>query len=485
MGRLAWSQLRFRPAQAVALLLGMLLATTAFTVLTAASRTSQLRTAGTISAHFVPAYDILVRPRGARTRLEAQTGTVQPDFLSGSYGGISLAQYRLIRQLPGVQVAAPVAMVGYVLLHIFLPEPLPAADYARPGRQLYRYTTTWVSAGGTTRIGQPPAYLYLTPDRLVTDPQGGTDEVLAGGARTSVCPPSGTAANPFGQAAQSAPWCWSKVDGTAGSFTGGAPRRAFATVNWSFPMLIAAVDPAAEARLDGLNRALTSGRYLAENLPAVAAGTASRVIPVLAAASSGIGEYAVTTVRRLSPPAAPPSLGSAGLARLGAASGPVAATVTISAQQAYRQLLGRLRLGGRAGGAYVHQSWTIGPVRYRPAAGGVLTPVQVRNPTSVWQPTEEVSQLLEPPMDETDSQYRPLRAYPSAAAAAAASASAAGGSAAGGSAVLQRPACSTRPGSGRSTRCPRSRSVRISRSRCARTTRPAAARWAGRTCCRA
>ena len=45
-----------------ALLLGMLLATTAFTVLTAASRTSQLRTVGTVSAHFVPAYEILVRP---------------------------------------------------------------------------------------------------------------------------------------------------------------------------------------------------------------------------------------------------------------------------------------------------------------------------------------------------------------------------------------------------------------------------------------
>ena len=93
MGRLAWSQLRFRPARLIALLAGMLLATTAFTVLTAASRTSQLRTVGTVSAHFVPAYDILVRPRGSRTRLERQTGTVQPNFLSGIYGGITMSQY--------------------------------------------------------------------------------------------------------------------------------------------------------------------------------------------------------------------------------------------------------------------------------------------------------------------------------------------------------------------------------------------------------
>ena len=106
MRRLAWSQLRFRTIRLVALLAGMLLATTAFTVLTAASRTAQLRTIGTVSAHFVPAYDILVRPKGARTALETQTGTVQPNFLSGVYGGISMVQYHQIQQIPGVRVCA-------------------------------------------------------------------------------------------------------------------------------------------------------------------------------------------------------------------------------------------------------------------------------------------------------------------------------------------------------------------------------------------
>ncbi len=130
MGRLAWSQLRFRTTRAIALLIGLLLATTAFTVLTAASRTAQLRTVGTVTAHFTPAYDILVRPRGSRTGLETQTGTVQPNFLSGIYGGITMAQYHQIAQIPGVQVAAPIAMVGYSLLVPQLAFPLPAADLA-------------------------------------------------------------------------------------------------------------------------------------------------------------------------------------------------------------------------------------------------------------------------------------------------------------------------------------------------------------------
>jgi putative ABC transport system permease protein len=76
MSRQAWPQLRFRTVRLVALLAGMFVAATAFTVLTAASRTAQLHIVGTVTAHFVPAYDILVRPRGARTALEAQTGTV-------------------------------------------------------------------------------------------------------------------------------------------------------------------------------------------------------------------------------------------------------------------------------------------------------------------------------------------------------------------------------------------------------------------------
>ena len=105
-----------------------------------------------MSAHFVPAYDILVRPKGARTAVETTTGTVQPNFLSGVYGGITTGQYRQIQQIPGVQVAAPIAMVGYSLLVSLLRYQVPAAALARPGRQLYRETTSWVSEGGTSHV---------------------------------------------------------------------------------------------------------------------------------------------------------------------------------------------------------------------------------------------------------------------------------------------------------------------------------------------
>ena len=175
MGRLAWSQVRFRPARTLALIAGVLVAATAFTVLTAASRTAQVRTVGTVSAHFRPAYDILVRPKGARTAVENRTGTVQPDFLSGIYGGITMAQYHQIQQIPGVQVAAPIAMVGYAQLEAAIFEPVPAAALAGSGRQLYRISTTWVSGNGASRVTQPPSYLYVTPLRLT----GGYNDIPA------------------------------------------------------------------------------------------------------------------------------------------------------------------------------------------------------------------------------------------------------------------------------------------------------------------
>jgi len=307
MGRLAWSQVRFRPARTLALVIGVLVATAAFTVLTAASRTAQVRTTGTVSANFSPAYDILVRPRGARTAVENRTGTVQPDFLSGIYGGITMAQYHQIQRVPGVGVAAPVAMVGYAQLTASRFVPVPRAALAGSGRQLYRISTTWVSGNGASRVTQPPSYLYVTPLRLrgsfnVGDPPA-TDGTGPGCTRTvnTVLSPE---TNPFGTAGQSYALCWSRVNQYNLPPGGGASgTEAGYWINWNIPVLIAAIDPAAEAKLDGLNKALVSGRYLKEN-----EGDSGPTFPVLASSASGMDEYAQTTVQQLAAPSAMPDM---------------------------------------------------------------------------------------------------------------------------------------------------------------------------------
>jgi putative ABC transport system permease protein len=414
VGRLAWSQLRFRAVRLVALLAGMLVATTAFTVLTAASRTAQLRTTGTVSAHFAPAYEVLVRPKGSRTKLEAQTGTVQPNFLSGIFGGISRAQWHQIEQIPGVQVAAPIAMVGYTELGVSASYPVPTAEYAQPGRELYRISTTWVSDGGSSRITQPPSYLYVTPGPLKFDLQSGSQmEVLPGRVSAPVCPSLGTPpeADPFGIAAQSTVSCWSKVDGAGTGLPGqarqpvGRAGLAQFYVNWWVPLLIAAVDPVAEAKLDGLNHALISGQYLPENARTGTTLAGGPSVPVLATSSIGLGEYALSRLELLTAPTAPPRMSVAWMTRNATVSGRTLMTVKTMAQQAYA-LLSELTITTAtrttSSAWFVFGYWTIGPTSYRQAPGGVLTPLAVRNSPSVWY-TGGVQPVS---VDNEDNQYR-------------------------------------------------------------------------------
>ena len=400
MGRLAWSQLRFRTARVVALLAGLLLAATAFTVLTAASHTAQLRTVGTVSSHFVPAYEILVRPRGARTGLEARTGTVQPNFLAGIYGGITMAQYHEIAALPGVSVAAPIAMVGYALIGASVSFTIPAADYRRPGRQLYRYQTTWVSDDGTSRVTQPAFYTYVTPDQLQYDPfSGDTQELVPGHGAETVCPNSSGSltASPFGIANQTSPVCWSKLKGIP--FRPPAPGY---LVTWAVPVLIAAIDPAAEAKLDGLNHAVVSGHYLPEKADSTTKdGRAG--FPVLASSASGVDEYAITTLQRLGTPKTPPDMTVPWRAQEASAPGQTLVTQRTTAQQAYRQLLGDIASSAGGSRLPIATYWSVGPVSYRRTATGKLVPLQVHNPLSTWRAIGGVGTVS---MDDEDSAYR-------------------------------------------------------------------------------
>jgi putative ABC transport system permease protein len=411
--RLAWSQLRFRRARALALLAGMLVAVTAFTVLTAASRSSQLRTIGTVTAHFRSAYDILVRPRGSRTGLESRTGTVQPNFLSGIYGGITMAQYRQIQQLPGVQVAAPIAMVGYMMPKVPVTLKLPAAAATGHGRQLYRISTTWASGAGSVKIPQPPSYAYITSNPMI-DHVG--YEQLPDGSKAKVCDgySLSTAYPPFSAARQSGIWCWSRVNGMSGdgNWEGLTARRPGYAVSWAFPMLIAAIDPAAEAKLDGLNKAVVSGRYLSDHDgPAYEGATGGEsTFPVLAADSSDVGEYAAIRVQRLADPGSPPALDPAAMREDAAVPGRTVADVTITAGQAYERLLSLL-----TGSAYQDFDdypiayWNVGPTAYRRGRTGGLVAVTVRNPESAW--SFSVPGFGGVPMDGAATGYRVIREH--------------------------------------------------------------------------
>lgn len=112
------------------LAIGLFIISMGFQLGSAAIETTQVTADRDLSDYWRTTYDILVRPSQSRARIEEQYGLVEANSLSGIYGGITFDQYEEIKALPGVEVAAPIAMLGYI------PERLRAADFgvqARPG----------------------------------------------------------------------------------------------------------------------------------------------------------------------------------------------------------------------------------------------------------------------------------------------------------------------------------------------------------------
>lgn len=168
MMRVVWAQLRFGRGRYVALLLGLLVAVTGFTVLTGSVSSQQTRLNGFVQANSRGAYDILVRPKGSQDAMEQSGGLVRGNFLSGQYGGITTAQWRKIEGLAGVSTAAPIAMLGYVPVNAFSDVDVTAQVNRSLSRQMLKVTGTWVTDQGLTRIPESfDTYVYVTKNPVI------------------------------------------------------------------------------------------------------------------------------------------------------------------------------------------------------------------------------------------------------------------------------------------------------------------------------
>ena len=158
------AQIRSDRPRTVTMLAAVAAATAAFTVLTGAADTSKVVADQKVAATGPSAYDILVRPRGTQTPIERASGEVRPGFLDGVFGGISIAHIGIRSRIPGVSVAAPVAMVGYTLQNVFLPLHIASVVGTEcPAASLRLGDTT--TDRGLSHIPSPPSYVYLTRKR--------------------------------------------------------------------------------------------------------------------------------------------------------------------------------------------------------------------------------------------------------------------------------------------------------------------------------
>jgi hypothetical protein len=423
MRRVVLGELAHRRSRALALLLGILVATTSFTVLTGTSDSQRLAVRGTVAAAFRGDYDILVRPRGSRGAVERRTGQVQPNFLSGIFGGISERQWRAIRRLPGVDVAAPIANVGYVLATARVPVDLSGVTRGR-GRVVLRVRIRWRTDAGLSRVPDRSSYLYVTPHRLTPGPGIDTPGLSSyeGDALREHVPGRRRPAlvcstvffsdqiditGPFSAENRTQVACFSRASRAGrmgyGFFRRGRPAI---TLLWTFPLLLSAIDPGEEARLSGLDRAVVDGRYLRPgDRPRLSGrlrdfrGDESVVprLPVLVAARPLLDEQAELAVERL------PRASADGMLRRHWSEadslalkhflerqpqGPVVARRRIGAPAAYaalrRQLLDPRRPVLEYGDLYADQLWRSGPTTYR--TGGTLTARGHPQDERVWAP---------------------------------------------------------------------------------------------------
>ncbi|MCW2995911.1 MAG: transporter permease, partial [Conexibacter sp.] len=380
MLRLVAAELRHRRGRALALLAGIAVATAAFTVLTGASDSSRLEVRGAVAEHFRGTYDLLVRPPKTVSALERRAGLVQRSFLAGTFGGITLGQLSTVRHAPGVEVAAPLAVYGYVMPTAEIPLPVAGDLEANPPspRALYRLSTRWTADRGTVQVKDPDSSIYVTENEFAAPPprQGGepgrlhATEYFDSYTSGPVCPSAAHAQSAFTPQARTWLWCWSTRSGL-GQFEIG-PRKLPASqiggrLEFPFPLLVAGIDPAAEAKLEGADHAIVSGRYLREaETPVLSSGGLIRKAPILMAASSGIDLRADVAVRRLPDTAAEAfrkARDSVTAARHAIERSHSTGTVlrtTVTAADAYAALL----TSQRAGAQQVATRWIAGPSRY-------------------------------------------------------------------------------------------------------------------------
>lgn len=378
-----------RPGRAVALLVGVALAVSSFAVLTGASERSRLEVVGTVEGNFRSAYDVLVRPGGSRLPLEAVEGVVRPNFLSDHFGGITLDQVARIREVPGVGVAAPIAMVGYGVAGnraaVHLGDDVPSDR-----RSVFRLAATRAVDGGLTRISLADGYTYFTPNEIAFGPDLGRPEPFVekvGDDSVGVCLEGGLPASPY--VAEVSLTCQSLTSqwGTRVSDPGTV------YVPWQTLFLVAAVDPVAEAALVGVDDAVVSGDYLPSRWEVTSTDDVVRDVPVLYS-SVPTADVEVELAVEILPEGVAEQVPDAPLNfsvtdGLAATPGEVVWSETVTAADAHKDLAAALTASSGAGlnswqGQVVSAYWTAGPVELVQGSDGTLTPRPTRVAESVF-----------------------------------------------------------------------------------------------------
>lgn len=113
MIRFIWKNWWRHKERFILLLVGALIVSSGLSYLIGMSQSNKGTIVNALEKRWSASYDIVVRPPGSRSVTEKKH-LLEPDYLSGLAGGISLKQYHKIQRIQGISVAAPIAMIGYI-----------------------------------------------------------------------------------------------------------------------------------------------------------------------------------------------------------------------------------------------------------------------------------------------------------------------------------------------------------------------------------
>ncbi|MFD6296069.1 FtsX-like permease family protein [Streptomyces sp. NPDC060235] len=435
-------QLRRRRGRALALAAGILVAATSFTLLTATVSTSQATTVGTVRKNARSAYDVLVRPPDSQTDVERRSGRVAPNFLSGTFGGITTDQYRSIRGMAGVDVAAPVANIGYLMVASTVTVDVSRFLDSDASRQILRISPTLTSGLDSYRTSDEYVYLTRSPLTSGTESEGlfESDTLETGAADKSttryrikgkydVCfyfNSDKTAQTEFNTDLPLKPNIIAEDRSDRSPFDPDLSSRmncqsgrdkATIDVPVSYPVLLSAIDPEAEDHLVGLGGTIVSGRMLTERDKPWKVSSAKSIhgqhdsyIPALLSDSPLTSGTLDATVEQLdvgNPAELPSKLGNPAADNfVRSLPGTTVGRTRVDLSEGYRKALSENSFDT---GSY----WTVGPVTYRRTADGDLAAQpQPAQKAGLWIPDSSLQPFPGVPEENHQgTQYRKVTSH--------------------------------------------------------------------------
>jgi hypothetical protein len=166
MFRFIWNSWWRNKERFILLILGVLIISTGLSYLVGITQATNGTITDELQKRWESSYHIVVRPPGSRSVTEDKK-LLEPNYLSGLEGGITLEQYEKIKSMDNIDVAAPIAMMGYVYNSV----QLDKLNITEPG--VYRLketekTNTGVDKDSTT------ANVYFTVGKW--EPKGSGKE---------------------------------------------------------------------------------------------------------------------------------------------------------------------------------------------------------------------------------------------------------------------------------------------------------------------